>query len=68
MTRLDILRAAPRPILKLLAAGLLVPATLDADFHLAKYDALLFFIAALYGMRAAEKVTDTVTKSKADAQ
>lgn len=54
----------PRPTLKIIAAALLIPATLNGGFDPAKYDALLLFITALYGLRSAEKVTGIVTEKK----
>lgn len=54
----------PRPTLKIIAAALLIPATLNSGFDPAKYDAFLLFVTALYGLRAAEKVTGIVTEKK----
>lgn len=57
-------QSLPRPILKLVSAALLIPATLDHTFDIQKFDALLMFIGALYAVRGGEKVADMITGGK----
>lgn len=63
---LSVFQSLPRPVLKFIAAGLLIPATLDSGFDPAKFDAFLLFVASLYAIRGGEKVA-AIIKSEGGA-
>ena len=61
MTKMDVFRALPRPLLGYSGIPLLFCAVLMPQVSAEKLKALVFFLVLAYGLRGAEKCTAMVT-------